>query len=904
MKNRLRGCNVLSTIDIKDAFYNIKIADKDTHKTAFRTRYGHFEFVVCPFGFCNSPATFLQFMNRIFFDVVDRTAIIYVDDILIYSKERQEHITQISTVLNRCLENGLKLKLSKCNFLKTEVTWCGMKVSIHGTSILQDSIDSICEMPIPTDIKEVQRFLGMIRFFQDFIPSMAEICTPLFALTKPKSAWAVDVNIVSLIRIIQFYITADLKLRYFDPDLPIHVTTDASEFAIGGWLGQDVNGKILPVAYWSRSMKPAERNYGVPQQELLALVKCIEHFRVFLHGREFVCHTDHKGLEYLQSVDPKSMKCRVIRWLQILQEFMPTIQYQTGETNIFADWLSRREDFLTIKCPSCNYSIENTKIPAVQSISTISDEKYLESLRKYQQTDILCIYLENKLLQIDQSKNKHFNKISKLCNKKDLIWVYIDTPIIPSELQLQFLELYHSNTRSGHHGRIKTFARLYKFGFWIKMRVDIENFIKSCDLCQRSKALTSSFGLLKPIPFPNYRFESVGMDFKELPQTSCGNNMLLVIVCRSTKFVVAIPCKKTASSEDIAILIYRVWYLRGFGLPKSIVSDRDSRFTSSVFKELCLILNIEQLMTTARNQKCDGQSEITIRMIDEALKRIDQYGHFSWIDVIDEVVYSINSSVNTSTGYIPFELVYGELPVELNESRWKSEKNNKDLAFTNVIDKKLQLATTNVHFAQQQMKKFYDLNHKAGYIYQTGDFVLLLRDGIKFQSDIQHSAKLLTTWIGPFKVTNFDLARENIQLELPPSMQCHNVFYTSKIKPYIDPLTYFPNRSDVRPITDPTIDNDGGYNYEVLELLDVRIYRKQLQILVRWNDRHLEDSWEQISNLNNCKELLQAFKRKFKFFFNQPEVKFLLPRPKKIHLIQDCQDPMDFGGSVMNMDKL
>ena len=358
IRQRVRGAKYLSKIDIRDAFHMVRINAADCHKTAFQTRYGLFEYTVSPFGLSNSPATFMKLMNRIFHDMTDRNVIFYVDDVLIYSNTLTEHLQAIAEVFKRLEQNSLRVKLSKCEFAVDKLEWCGMEVSTEGFAIQQSQIEAMCNYP-PYDplgkisvITYTQQFLGSVQFFADFIPWLGEIAYPLYDLTKKdnKNKWNVDHQ--SIQRIIQHYLILSPQLKYFDPALVTGIKTDASDFAIGGWLYQiALDGSTNIVAYWSRKLIPAERHYPVHERELLAIHDFVERFCVYLFGITFECHTDHKGLEHIQT-QPK-LSSRQVQWIQYLQDFNFTIEYISGKSNTFADWLSRRPDFADFTCIKC-----------------------------------------------------------------------------------------------------------------------------------------------------------------------------------------------------------------------------------------------------------------------------------------------------------------------------------------------------------------------------------------------------------------------------------------------------------------------------------------------------------------------------------------------------------------------
>ena len=345
MRERIRGCKYISKLDIRDAFHSILVCEEDRAKTAFKTEFGLFEYTVCPFGLANSPATFIRLMNRVFAGT-EAFVIHYVDDILIFSNSEKEHHRHIEEVLSRLQNHQLYVKLSKCIFEKTELSFCGVKVNSDGVQMDQEAIKAMCEYPQIDSFKAIQSFLGSVRFFAEFIPWLGDIAFPLFQLTKKevvttcqfKEEWT-ELHQMA-VRAIQFHLTNSTTLNFFNPDYITTVHSDASDFAIGGWIGQKKDDSSIEqvVTYWSRQLIPAERNYPTHEKEFLAMYATIVKHRHHLFGHKFTAEVDHCALEHLAT--QPHLRPRQIRWILELQEFDFTTKYCTGESNTFADWLS------------------------------------------------------------------------------------------------------------------------------------------------------------------------------------------------------------------------------------------------------------------------------------------------------------------------------------------------------------------------------------------------------------------------------------------------------------------------------------------------------------------------------------------------------------------------------------
>jgi hypothetical protein len=350
MMQRLRGAKLFTKIDLRDGFHNILVHADDRHKTAFRTRFGHFEFRVLPFGLCNSPATFMRVMNKVFGHLYDDCIIAYMDDILIYSKNLDEHLGHLDVVFQLLADNKLFVKPEKCEFGVEATSFCGTVVTTEGIQLDKSKLDALFNMRLPRNIKDVQSFLGLCNWFRDFIPDFATITLPLTNLTKKntKFIWT-SLEQGAVIHMLHLISEAPC-LKYFDPHLETTVYTDASEYGIGGWIGQTHPDGIHPVIFWSRKLIPAETNYPTHERELLALVKITGKYRHMLLGKPFRAFTDHRALKFIQS--QQFLSARQARWLQTLQEFDIIIDYIPGELNFLADALSRSPDYAPI-CSQC-----------------------------------------------------------------------------------------------------------------------------------------------------------------------------------------------------------------------------------------------------------------------------------------------------------------------------------------------------------------------------------------------------------------------------------------------------------------------------------------------------------------------------------------------------------------------
>ena len=280
LKDRVRGATLFTKLDLKNGFHLVRIKEGHEWKTAFRCRYGLFEYKVMPFGLINAPATFQAMMNHIFRDMLDLGVVIFMDDIMIYAVTRQEHDQIVLEVLRRLKENKLCLSPDKCEWAQPQIEFLGYLVSGNGVEMTGDKVKTIQEIKPVESLKEVQSFLGFANFYRRFIKGYSRVCLPLTNSTQIEARlWKPSRQIHQAQEALKEMFTKAPILKHFDPDIPAIVETDASDFALGGILSQSHEKRLHPIAFHSRKFSPAEINYDIHDKELLAIVDCFKKWR-------------------------------------------------------------------------------------------------------------------------------------------------------------------------------------------------------------------------------------------------------------------------------------------------------------------------------------------------------------------------------------------------------------------------------------------------------------------------------------------------------------------------------------------------------------------------------------------------------------------------------------------------
>ena len=569
--DQLSQAKYFSKLDLTSGYWQMRVKDEDIHKTAFTTRYGQFEFMVMPFGLCNAPASFQHLMNSIFQEFLDDFVIVYLDDIMVYSRTHEEHLKHLDIVFSKLRDNQLYAKLKKCEFMKTSVEYLGHIVGNNSIKPDKEKTKAIEDWERPRNSKEVMAFVGLANFYRKFVNNFSKRTLPLTNIMGKNKEFKWDKEQEDSFNDIKVALTNTPVLKLPTREGRFKVHTDASDYAIGAVLEQeDVNEKtIKPVAYFSKKLQGAQTRYATHVKELYAIVKALECWRHYLEGVNFDVYTDHFSLQYLRNQSELS-KLQV-RWMEKLSTFDFEIIYKPGRTNIVADALSRK--------PQIN-------VLNLQAIDSNVKDKLIMELKK----DINFRDIYNKLInkekidEKDEFKYKHY-KI------KDNILTYSviendedeERICIPNgEIKSKILNDYHNSVVAGHMGYLRTYEVIHRHFYWPKMFKEIKNYIARCEECQKNKSTNQApQGYLQPIPLPKQKWYKISMDFiVQLPRTARGHDSIWVIVDYLSKRAHFIPTRTNINSRQLAqLFIENIFRLHG--LPQIIVSDRDPKFIQS-----------------------------------------------------------------------------------------------------------------------------------------------------------------------------------------------------------------------------------------------------------------------------------------------------------------------------------
>lgn len=880
--DRLFGAKWFTKLDLRSGYHQVRVAEEDIQKTAFNTRYGQFEYLVVPFGLTSAPSTFMALMNHILHPYLDKFAIAYLDDVLIFSKTLEDHVIHVRTILDEFRKHKLYAKESKCEFFRSEVKFLGFIVGADGVKVDPAKIEAVKVWPVPKSITDVRSFLGFVGFYRKFIKNHSAVVAPISDLTKTltqgsKFIWTPAAQIAFETMIDALCSAPVLVLP--DPSKPYVVTTDASGYALGACLMQDHGNGLQPIVYMSKKMLPAETRYPIHHKEMLAIVCALKEWRHYLHGAQFKIRilTDHKSLVHFNS-QPKLSE-RQARWNEFISEFGNdiVIEYQEGKKNVVADALSRRADYNddtiitattnTTGTQSDDIKLNDDSIDSnLNNVSVSINTTLTQQIQDGYQLDTLCKQILVGNVSKLKKNVKARSSVQRFSVSNGLIYYDIKRVYIPDVLSLKTLIIseHHDNKLAGHIGYQKTYDNITRKYYWPNMYIDIKLYVRSCLVCQRTKSENRKpAGLLHPLPIPTRRWQCVTMDFiVQLPKTKNGYDAIMVVVDKLTKRAYFIPTTTTATAPDTALLYFKHVSKNGHGIPEIIVSDRDSKFTSLFWKSLWSLLDTKLAMSTAFHPETDGQTERMNRTLEQMLRAYTNKQQDNWDELLPYCEMAYNNSKSVSTGYSPFFLNYGQdmsLPSNLlSDSAEQIVSNDGNAAVETILtDLRETLVTvqSNLTKAQEYQKKYAD-QHRRHDTFKLNDRVLLDTSDITFTTG---SKKLLDKYIGPYKIIEV-ISDVAYKLDLPIKFRLHPVFHISKLKRAVE-TDKFPDRKQLNRPT-PVMKLDGKDAWYVERIIGKRIRAKKVQYLVKWEDYpEWESTWEPIQNVKHAQDAIDEYEQ-------------------------------------------
>jgi len=629
--DELVGTKYFTKLDMTAGYHQIRMCAEDEHKTAFKTHHGHYHFKVMPFGLTNAPATFQCVMNEVLQPFLRKFVLVFLDDILIYSKTLDEHVHHLRAVLEKLKFHQFYLKMSKCSFAQSQIDYLGHIISQDGVATDPSKTQAMQTWPLPTTVTELRGFLGLTGYYRRFVQNYGIIAKPLTQLLRKKQfLWTTEAT--AAFCALKQAMTQTPVLQLPDFSQPFVVETDACATGIGAVLMQ--GGR--PIAYLSKALGPTHQHLSIYEKEFLALIMAVEKWRSYLQRQEFIIQSDHKSLSYLSEQNLQSdLQRKAMTHLMGLQF---RVVYKKGKENLAADALSRVGHLMAIQ--------------AVSEIKPLWLQEVLNSNVTYANAQTLLTQLT-----LASPDPQGYSLMDGLIRYYGHIWIGENTAV-----RTKIIAALHSSPIGGHSGIQATYYRVKQLFHWKGMKQDVEHFVKQCTICQQAKHEHSHpAGLLQPLPLPQGAWQDISLDFIEGLPLSGGSNVILVVVDRFTKYAHFLALKHPFTATKVAkCLLDSVVKLHG--VPRTMVSDRDRIFLSSVWKELFTLLDTKLLYSTAYQHQTDGQTERVNQCLEMYLRCVVHHTPHKWKSWLSLAELWYNTSWHSSLGCSLFRALYGHDP--------------------------------------------------------------------------------------------------------------------------------------------------------------------------------------------------------------------------------------------------
>lgn len=880
-----------SKIDMSDAYEQIRVVPEDVHKTAFATIAGTYVSHTMQIGDCNAPSTFQRLMTVIFRNELGKFVHVYLDDIFIYSYTIEEHQEHIATVVRRLKEAQFFISKTKVDLYSERLECLGHLIDKNGLHADPDKLFRLRTWRTPRSLGDIQRFLGLVNYLAQFLPGLAAFAAPLETVCTNNRPFQWLPLHDKCFESIKHLASKAPILRPIDPERTeaIWVVCDASAAGVGAMYGQGPTWETCrPAGFMSKKWTNAQRSYFTFEQEGLAIIEALMKWEDRLIGRRLNVVTDHKALTFFKQMRP--LVPRHQRWADYLERFDYHIQYVEGVRNKVGDCMSRyyesdRPDEVhpiheyvnaDVRLDRQGWDLPSPRVAELRGMITRSQARQgklqnpvlpreIEAarLRTTSEPDVLIIQDVQQagpdLVPLVASEGDLVEAI-KAGYAQDKFWAKIlgsledhprfaledglvyaeamsgrtviglpDVPFGPKRVLGVVIEIAHETL--GHLGAQRTEEYIRQFYWWPTMRALIDKYCRSCGTCHTTKAVRAKpAGLLKPLPIPTRPWGSIAMDFVGPFPLVGGLDYVWVVIDRLTSLTHLIPTTITVTAAQLGDL-YVKEIVRLHGIPETITSDRDPKFTSAFWQEVQKLLGSRLTMSTAFHPETDGASERVIQTISQVLRALVEPNQTNWLAKLPMAEFALNSSTNASSHYAPFELTYGYLPI-INRpapaSKYAGVRQFVQMALNNLIQ------AQDAIIASRVAQTFHANQRRAqAPVYAVGDKVYLSTKHLSLPKG--RIKKLLPKYIGPFTVLKAVPATGNYKLQLTDDMvrrQIYPVFHVSLLRPFVEnDEVAFPGR-------EPTKYYDVGipenHEWVVESILSHRWFNGALEFQVRW----------------------------------------------------------------------
>ena len=804
-----QGAVCFSVMDMQSGYWQIPLHEDAIHKTAFATHRGLHEYVVLPFGPVNAPGYFQRMMDEVMGGLKWSSVLVYIDDLIVFSKSVEQHMLDLSVVFQRLREAGLTLKPKKCELFAKSVKYLGHVVSAKGMAPDPDKVRAIRDMPVPTDKTEVLSFLGMAGYYRRFVPKFADVVMPLQRLARHDEPFVWGSAQEAAYNTVKRLLCAEpVVLSHPDFRVPFVLMTDASNVGIGAVLSQidpDTSAERV-VEYASRSLTRAEAVWSPTEKEALAVKWACEVMRPYVFGSRFKVITDHRALQWL--FHNHTVNQRLQRWALQLMEYNFEIVHRPGGANANADGPSRlplpegkgiREDVgdapesrvLALAIPARGAEEEDQRVDlrlgsesaperrrlrlpaevgdrAARLARAIlpSDEEMVHALKEDARFGPIYNFLLSGVPPEGEDQGYAARIEPYYCVEDGLLLVFSGQKralregpeavttrvVIPTSLTRQVVAHHHVQPEAGHLSAKGTYARFRHLFWWPCMWKDTVRLVSECPDCQVGDRRSGpSAGPLCPIEV-SQPWDLVGIDlvgpFRLTPRF---NKYILTMIDYYSRWVIFVPLREAKAADIVTAVMENL--VHKFGPPAALISDRGAQFTGGLFQRLMSRLSVKYSATSAYHPQSNGRVERVHRVLNAMLARQVNVHHTDWDEYVSASAFAVNTSWSRSTGHSPYELLFGRRPrtpaeiIHGHRVEVVTDKREYGLRLPAIL-RETHRKVARVHdMYVKRMSEYYNKNRKA-IAFEPGSLIKLYQPAV--QPHIPKRMQL--RWTGPHTV--------------------------------------------------------------------------------------------------------------------------------------------------------
>ena len=747
--DEVAGHEMYTFMDGYSGYNQVSIAPEDRHKTAFTTPWGTFIFLVMPFGLCNAPSAFQRAMTYAFSDLLHKTMTVFIDDFSTQS-EIATHLECVRQAFERCRRAGIALNPEKLFLAVLRGITLGYVVSKHGREPDPEKVAVITNLAPPVNVKGVERVLGHIGWYRELIPDYATRTIPITRLQRKmvKFEWADECE--ESFQWLKDRLSSYPVLRPPNWDAPFHVYCDASAVAVGSALCQPVGDakKDFPIAFASKQLNAAEKNYTTTERECLAMVFSVKKFRHYLLLNPVVFFVDHMAIKYL--VNKADLSGRIARWVLLLEEFDYTVEYKPGKMHHQADHLSRLSETLGVT------PIEDNLVD--ETLFTIASQpKWYNHIAEFLATQQLPEELSHHERRKVRVNSRYFAIVGNRLYRRGVDGL-LRRCVVEEEVS-KILEACHDSACGGHFaGRLTAQKALRAGYFWPTMFQDAHDYVKRCDACQRYAKNDLHMAMPLHVSLPLAPFEKWGIDYigEVHPNSSRGMKHIIVATEYLTKWAEAKAVKANDAVHAANFLFEQV--ITRFGCPKILISDRGTHFLNTVIESMTKRFDINHRMTTPYHPQTNGNTERVNQTLVNILRKTVQDSKRDWDTKLPAALWAYRTTYKVTTKATPFSLVYGVesiLPIEFEVQSLRIAVNERLTMAPSLVERLLMLesldevrraSAQHVEAIQRRRKLAFDKRHKKRSL--VPGMLVMLQDARK----IDFPGKFDAVWMGPYMI--------------------------------------------------------------------------------------------------------------------------------------------------------